>query len=454
MTINRYEQNTCNKIKTFTVTVYFIIFSNAHGLDIDPVYLTVSSLYRIPIYGSTLVDRELQVHWDPELYTKVAIFTTDPTDSEPVFQVTSKEFPEGYLESNISLGTPVFPSGWDKNSDARRTPGEHCLPLWIGAYQGDNLVHIQCIRIHPTWMFDNRLSLGELSLTSLFIPGTHNSACHRRGDSLSQRDTIGRFLLTQDQDIWSQLVYGIRYIDIRVGIYPIRRSNGSEEISHEDVFWINHDLLKVRPLLPVLQDIRLFLESAPKEIVILDLHRFPVGFSGRHHRHHRLVDLLQRELGNFTLPYTGTWPTLDKIWEQNRTLIISYGNDAVVKENSWLWPPVKQMWGNQQNISGLFAFLDECMNNPKLKEPNTGLWAAMAQLTPSPLDLLFNPTGSLREMAHSINRNLTEWCHNLWWNKANIVTSDYFLENNLINIAIAANIHKGNVIKRYYLTDD
>lgn len=88
--------------------------------------------------------------------------------------------------------------------------------------------------IYWIWVFF-RLSLGELSITSLFIPGTHNSACYLRGNSLSQRDTIGRYLLTQDQDVWSQLVYGIRYIDLRVGIYPIRRSNGSEEISNENV---------------------------------------------------------------------------------------------------------------------------------------------------------------------------------------------------------------------------
>lgn len=71
-------------------------------------------------------------------------------------QVTSEEFPDGFLESNVTLGTPIFPSGWEKNGDFHRTPGDHCLPFWIGAYQDDNLVHIQCLRIHPTWMFDNR----------------------------------------------------------------------------------------------------------------------------------------------------------------------------------------------------------------------------------------------------------------------------------------------------------
>lgn len=139
------------------------------------------------------------------------------------------------------------------------------------------------------------------------------------------------------------------------------------------------------------------------------------------------------------------------------TLFLHICNEIFVlnffSENDWLWPPVRQMWGNQQNITGLFTFLDECMSNPKLKDTPI-MWAAMAQLTPSPLDLIFNPNGNLRLMAHSVNKNLTSWCKDLWWDKANIVTSDFFLENNLINIAIASNVHKGHIIKRYFLADE
>lgn len=73
----------------------------------------------------------------------------------------------------------------------------------------------------------------------------------------------------------------------------------------------------------------------------------------------------------------------------------------------------------------------------------------MAQLTASQTDILFNPTGSLRKMAYSVNQHVTKWYKQLWWQDANIVTSDFFLGNNLISVAIEANIIKGSVDKRY-----
>ena len=46
---------------------------------------------------------------------------------------------------------------------------------------------------------------------------------------------IRKFSINQDEDIWNQLLYGIRYLDIRVGYYP----NTPEK------FWAVHDFIKV-----------------------------------------------------------------------------------------------------------------------------------------------------------------------------------------------------------------
>lgn len=58
----------------------------------------------------------------------------------------------------------------------------------------------------------------ELSIHEMLLPGTHNSLCYSR-----DRDSEGsssRYLLTQDLDLWEQLLLGVRYFDIRVGYYP------------------------------------------------------------------------------------------------------------------------------------------------------------------------------------------------------------------------------------------
>lgn len=73
------------------------------------------------------------------------------------------------------------------------------------------------------------------------------------------------------------------------------------------------------------------------------------------------------------------------------------------------------------------------------------LWAAMAELTPYPLDIIFNLSGGLRQMADSVNRNLTYQFQEEWWKEANIVATDFFLGNNLIDVSIQANIKKSNI---------
>ncbi|XP_039287956.1 PI-PLC X domain-containing protein 1-like [Nilaparvata lugens] len=308
------------------------------------------------------------MHWNPQLFDKVGLFTSDPSVDKTARAVimirnTASDYDRGYYETSLSIGSPTFPAGWEKNSTEERVPGANCLPFWIVGWKAGLPLDIRCLMINPTWMNDHS-------------------------------------------------------------------------------FWINHDLIKVRPLVPMLKDIRKFLEAATSEIIILDFHRFPVGFSGRHHRHHSLVRILERELGEFAFPYQEEFPMLEEIWNLGRNLIISYGDDVTVEEYPWLWPPIKQMWGNKQTPLDLYTFLHECMVGAKFNSSHPGLWAAMAQLTPAPFDLLFQPDFSLRHLTHQVSRNLTQLCQESWWDKANIFATDFFLENNIVNVAIEANIKR------------
>ncbi|XP_054272973.1 PI-PLC X domain-containing protein 1-like [Macrosteles quadrilineatus] len=430
--------------------IWLTKLSGLQSLETEPIWLTVSALYRTPVHGAALIDRELQLNWAEDV-EEVALFTSDPsvnTSIAPVVHLLTEDHPEGIYQTNITLGRPNL-GAWELGApaDPESPAGDQCLPFWIGSYRNGSLEQVECLKIRPTWMSDNSLSIGGLTITSLVWPGTHNSACYRRGDTLSLKDTLARYVLTQDQDVWSQLVYGIRYIDLRVGIYPTKQ-NRTEHIDLEKSFWVNHDLIKVRPLVPVLREIKQFLQKAKGEIVIVDFHRFPVGFAGRHPRHNRLVELLERELKDVAIEFTGTWPTLDTLWQQEKQLIITYGDNEVAKKHPWMWPPLMQMWGNQQTVDGLEEFLESCMNETNTRRK---LWAAMAQLTPGQQDLLFKPTSSLRTMAEEVNPRLTEWLRDRWWSQSNIVASDFFLGNNVIDIAITANIEKGNTIKRYEL---
>lgn len=91
---------------------------------------------------------------------------------------------------------------------------------------------------------------------------------------------------------------------------------------------------------------------------------------------------------------------------------------------------------------------------PERKPRNTlnPLWAIMAELTPRPFDIIFNPSGAgLRQMADAVNRNLSSLFQNEWWKQTNIVATDFFLGNNLIQVSIQSNIKKSNIAQWSFL---
>lgn len=85
------------------------------------------------------------------------------------------------------------------------------------------------------------------------------------------------------------------------------------------------------------------------------------------------------------------------------------------------------------------------MGPKKSRNSQNPLWAVMAELTPYPLDIIFNLSGGLRQMADSVNRNLTYKFQEEWWKETNIVATDFFLGNNLIDVSIQSNIKKSNI---------
>ncbi|XP_063225648.1 PI-PLC X domain-containing protein 1-like [Bacillus rossius redtenbacheri] len=423
--------------------------------DCGRVFITVSSLWRPAPHGRGLVDRELELNWDASgcppqaVPDSIALFgahphsNTHPERPEPLVRVDTKDLPEGFYKTNVSLGLPKYPGGWNKeDADSARADGDHCFPFWVASFRNNSLLQSACFKIRPTWMGDNREVLGSATLTSLFIPGTHNSASHHQGPTLTRRDTLARYLLTQDTDVWGQLVHGVRYLDLRVAYYPfLNKTHGAD---HR--FWINHDLIRIGPLLPVLRDIKRFLTATKREVVILDLHRFPVGFYGRQGRHRRLVTLLKQELGPYALPSSADLrsATLEQIWSQDRRLVVAYGDRQVAKESAWLWPPLTQVWGNQHEPSDLGTYLRQVMGKSPGHRANSELWAVMAELTPTPVDVMFRQSGSLRQMADSVNRNVTAWFRRLWWREANVVATDFFLGNDIVGVAVEANLRRAS----------
>jgi hypothetical protein len=69
----------------------------------------------------------------------------------------------------------------------------------------------------------SRSQIGNARVSQLMIPGTHNSGCFYGKDIESRGDVLYRFTRTQDEDVWEQLVWGARYLDLRVGYYKNKK---------------------------------------------------------------------------------------------------------------------------------------------------------------------------------------------------------------------------------------
>lgn len=69
------------------------------------------------------------------------------------------------------------------------------------------------------------------------------------------------------------------------------------------------------------------------------------------------------------------------------------------------------------------------------------MWSIMAELTPQPIDYIFR-TNNLRKLADAVNKHVTVWFRDDWYNDVNIIATDYFLGNDIVKVAIEINKNK------------
>ncbi|KAG7298976.1 hypothetical protein JYU34_017447 [Plutella xylostella] len=384
----------------------------------------------------------IELNWDfngcSNVPKQIGLFDARPEDFSQALRTYPLDSVSGFLITNVSLGDAALPGGWESGGGYK---GGHCLWPRVAA-GGDRVDTYNCLKIQPTWMEDNMNKIAELRIGELALPGTHNAGSWKFNTAFNtaSRDNI---VLCQDRSVWAQLVHGIRYLDFRIAYYGA---------GHEDErYWLNHNMVRVRPLVPLLREIRVFLD-ATKEVVFLDAHHFPIGFyepdgSPIRKVHAGLLEIVQRELGphladasEFHTGFGTRGPKLQTLVEANKRLLFSYVDNAIVGENNWLWPILPHLWANTNNPDTLLAYLDRAISSSPLPHARSPLYSAMAQTTFNVWDIF---KGSLRVSADAVNRNVTERLGTKWRNQANIVSTDFFLGNDVIDVSIALSVERG-----------
>jgi hypothetical protein len=311
-----------------------------------------------------------------------------------------------------------------------------CYKFWFHLIVGSDVISSGCLKTNAYWMNEMRKKIEDRKIRQLFLPGTHDSASYKRGlDPTMSENILTKFTVTQDDDILSQLVHGIRYLDLRVGYY---RSNN-------DKFWANHGISRMNPLAEVLQQVKEFVD-ATNEIVILDFQEFPVGFQGKTDVHKQLVFFLFEQLAEYAAdPELGWDATLKEIWQSDKRVIVAYDHFGVVQSQNLgiLWQSVRQRWGKvNAGTENLLKFLRESRANSSREFQTSRPFAEMAELTPEVSNFFNNDNRNLRQMANSVNYEVTKLYQSDFGHGANVVAVDFYHSTNIVNAAIARNERK------------
>ncbi|XP_054714890.1 PI-PLC X domain-containing protein 1-like [Uloborus diversus] len=399
--------------------------SYAGGTEVKPVvFLTVSSLAS---RTNNVEDRIIEMNWDyiaqqdVEAEVWVKLYNADPlaNHSDPLISVRPSS--AGYHRTNIKYPEIAFTT--ENLTDT-------CLGFWITYERNSEISSWNCLRARPHWMNEIRSILGNMSLIEMMIPGTHNAGSYGPFNR-NEDNRFNRYLLNQEENIWSQLVYGIRYLDLRVAYH--------DSVNPPEKFWITHSSFRTEvPVREAINQVKRFL-NATSEIVIMDFHRFVGGFQGQDSvvRHQELIHLLEEELADYMIPAGFTpWVTLNSLWDVDRRLYVGYADNNARRQSQYLFPAIKHLWGDVDKVRDLKAYLNRTVCSTRAPR---GLTSAMAQLTPSTMGAIFDFYGGLRNMADAVNRQITKWFRDEWSHCANIVSTDYFLGNNIIEIAIETN---------------
>uniref|UniRef100_A0A182NME8 Phosphatidylinositol-specific phospholipase C X domain-containing protein n=1 Tax=Anopheles dirus TaxID=7168 RepID=A0A182NME8_9DIPT len=375
--------------------------------------------------------------------TESSVSTTDDEYTVELGWVYDFRDATGYRKKEVLFALqPVFTNGWTQtgikfNYDLMNGVNTNTSCYGYYAYfirPNGTVLSAHCMKLHPRWTTDLRAHLSAFRMRELFLPGTHDSASYKVDfDPQHQENIVTKYALTQDDDIYRQLLLGVRYIDLRVGYYK----------NSPTPFWANHGITRFHPLADVLQQVKRYAQET-NEIIVLDVQEFPVGFGKQYDIHTKLIDFLQSALRDVMAdPSIGWEGTLGDVWAGGRTVVVTYDHEFAFRSYSHVvWRSVQQRWGNVQNVNDLKSYLFKVHHPRGFREFSYRPVADMAELTPDPWGVITDRYGGLRKMADSVNRFVTKWYFEELGPTANVVAVDFVRGTSIVEAAIYWNLKR------------
>ncbi|CAG9315127.1 unnamed protein product [Blepharisma stoltei] len=198
-------------------------------------------------------------------------------------------------------------------------------------------------RINPaSWMSDSLEFIGQKTLKEITLPGTHDSGAYWLGDvwmpdagsdwpneAAAVGQKIGKnetwvtrnFALAQDQNLYQQLLGGIRYLDIR---------SGWDNTTNQ---WVTFHYLCGSPITELFGNISKFMEEYKNEILVLEVSHFS-GFPS-HQNIRDLRAMIIEYFGEFIYPVNLSFNfTINDMIESGKTVIVTMSEE----DSAPIWP--------------------------------------------------------------------------------------------------------------------
>lgn len=165
----------------------------------------------------------LIINWGPNCEnppSHIAFYRVDPAVSNVTPEIIYRTYGQssGRITTEVKFGKHRFPDGWNRYDQKEAVDGMRqkrnsnlCLPFYIASLVQSNIETINCLKIQPNWM-SQRIHLNEVPFNQLFLPGTHASGCYINPNG--ERSAVQDYFVKQNFDVWSQLIFGARYLDI------------------------------------------------------------------------------------------------------------------------------------------------------------------------------------------------------------------------------------------------
>ena len=146
-----------------------------------------------------------------------------------------------------------------------------------------NLVASNCLQSEPSWMMDHKTELESKVLSynfllksnykgyvkkilfqaigDLILTGSHDAGAYREFEGQGDDNWGTNSVFAQEEDLLHQLLWGVRFLDIRAGFYP----------TTPERFWLVHGIIKAHPMMEGIEDVKTFLRNTQVILIIYKL---------------------------------------------------------------------------------------------------------------------------------------------------------------------------------------